>query len=233
MKGVLIVGIKEMRELLKNKSTLIFALFLALFFSIIPAMGISKADDPAVSLNNSVFYLSLTLGVFICYMFTGQVFFREKQEKIIETLLCAPVSLRTLWFGKVLGVALPSYSFSILSAISIILISNIFSRTFLFPSAAVVLHLLIVVPLFIASVVGLMGFVQFLLGMRENRIIGLLIFVAIFGALYGGVGGIMRSDFVVSWLHVIALLTVSVLLVALTAYLARYLSKEKVVTTIS
>jgi ABC-2 type transport system permease protein len=232
MKGVLIVGRKEMREMLKNKSTLILALFLALFFSIFPAMGISKADDPAVSLNNSVFYLSLTLGVFICYMFTGQVFFREKQEKIIETLLCAPVSLRTLWFGKVLGVAMPSYSFSILSAISIILISNIFSRTFLFPSVAVILHLLIIVPLFIASVVGLMGFVQFLLGMRENRIIGLLIFVVIFGALYG-MGGIMRSDFVVSWLHVIALLIASVLLVALTAYLARYLSKEKIVTTIS
>jgi ABC-2 type transport system permease protein len=232
MKGVLIVGRKEMREMLKNKSTLILALFLALFFSIFPAMGISKADDPAVSLNNSVFYLSLTLGVFICYMFTGQVFFREKQEKIIETLLCAPVSLRTLWFGKVLGVAMPSYSFSILSAISIILISNIFSRTFLFPSVAVILHLLIIVPLFIASVVGLMGFVQFLLGMRENRIIGLLIFVVIFGALYG-MGGIMRSDFVGSWLHVIALLIASVLLVALTAYLARYLSKEKIVTTIS
>ena len=233
MKEVLIVGRKEMQEMLKTKSTLIFALFLALFFSIIPAIGISKADDPAVSLNNSVFYLSLTLGVFICYMFTGQVFFREKQEKIIETLLCAPVSLRTLWLGKVLGVALPSYSFSILSAISIILISNIFSGSLLFPSVAVILHLLIVVPLFIASVVGLMGFVQFLLGMRENRIIGLLIFVVIFGALYGGVGGIMRSDFVVSWLHVGTLLIVSVLLVALTAYLARYLSKEKVVTTIS
>jgi len=233
MKGVLIVGRKEMQEILKTKSTLILALFLALFFSIIPALGISKADDPAVSLNNSVFYLSLTLGIFVGYIFTGQVFFREKQEKIIETLLCAPVSLRTLWFGKVLGVVLPSYSFSILSAISIILISNIFSSSLLFPSAAVIIHLLIVVPLFIASVVGLMGFVQLLLGMRENRIIGLLIFIVIFGALYGGVGGIMRSDSIVSWLHVGILLVVSVVLVALTAYLARYLSKEKIVTTIS
>jgi len=55
----------------------------------------------------------------------------------------------------------------------------------------------------------------------------------IFGALYGGVGGIMRSDSIVSWLHVGILLVVSVVLVALTAYLARYLSKEKIVTTIS
>ena len=52
-------------------------------------------------------------------------------------------------------------------------------------------------------------------------------------ALYGGVGGIMRSDFVVTWLHVGILLIVSVVLVALTAYLARHLSKEKIVTTIS
>jgi len=232
MKEVLVVGRKEMREILKTKSTLIVALFLALFFSTFPALGISKADNPAVSLNNSVFYLSLTIGIFVGYIFTGQVFFREKQEKIIETLLCAPVSLRTLWLGKVLGVALPSYSFSLLSAVLISLISNIFSSSLLFPSAAIIFHLLIVVPLFIASVVGLMGFVQFLLGMRENRIIGLLIFIVIFGALYGGVGGIMRSDFFVSWLHVGILLVVSVVLVALTAYLARYLSKEKIVTTI-
>lgn len=232
MEGALVVGRKEMRELLKNKSTLIFALFFAFFFSFPAALGIHKADEPGVSLNNLVFYLPLMIGIFVGYMFTGQVFFREKQEKIIETLLCAPVSLRTLWLGKVLGVALPSYSLSILSAVSITLISNILSGSLLFPSAAIILHLLIVVPLFIASVVGLMGFVQFLLGMRENRIVNLLIFMVIFGALYG-VGGIMKSDFVVSWLHVGTLLVVSLLLVALTAYLARYLSKEKIVTTIS
>ena len=39
-------------------------------------------------------------------------------------------------------------------------------------------------------------------------------------------------DLVVSWVHVIALLIASLLLVTLTAYLARYLSKEKIVTTI-
>jgi hypothetical protein len=128
---------------------------------------------------------------------------------------------------------MPSYSFSLLSTVSISLISNIFSGSLLFPSAAIIFHLLIVVPLFIASVVGLIGFVQFLLGMRENRIIGLLIFIVIFGALYGGVGGIMRSDFIVSWLHVGTLLIVSLFLVALTAYLARYQSKERIATTVS
>jgi ABC-2 type transport system permease protein len=232
MNGVLVVGRKEMRELLKNRGTLLSALLFASFFGIFPALSAYNSDNPAVSLNNLIFYLSLTLGAFIGYLFTGQVFFREKQEKIIETLLCAPVSLRIVWLGKMLGVAMPSYVLSILSSVSIILILNIPSSAPVVPSAAIIFHLLLVVPLFIASIVGLIGFVQLLLGMRENRIVSLLIFMVIFGALYG-VRGIMRSDLVVSWMHVGTLLIVSLLLAALTGYSVRHLSKEKIVTTIS
>lgn len=241
MKGaVLVVWRKEVRELLKSKSTLIFTSFLALYFGSLPALGVSKAENPITFLNNSIFYLSLTIGLFAGYLFTGQVFFREKQERVVETLLCAPVSLRAFWLGKVLGVATPSYSLSLLATLLLVVVSNIsYSPSFssgrlLFPSAPVLLHLLVVVPLFVASAVGLIGFLQLLLGMRENRIVGLVIFAAVFGALYGVSGAMkMSGGFVVSWSLVAAFLVVSLVLVALTAFLTKFLSKERIVTTIS
>jgi len=235
MKRVLVITRKEIRELLKNKGTLIFGLGYALFFSILAALGIKKTSEAItaeVILNTALFYLPLVIGILIVYTSTGQIFFREKQEKIIETLLCAPISLRRLWLGKVLGAAAPSYLMSILSAILIILLSNIFLGSSVVPSVIIIPHLLIAVPLFIAAVAGLIGFVYLLLGMREIRIISIIILMAILGALFGGLK-MIGSGFAVSWLLEGILLITSLLLVAFTTYLTKYLSKEKIVTTIS
>jgi len=56
--------------------------------------------------------------------------------------------------------------------------------------------------------------------------------MAILGALFGGLK-MMGSGFAVSWLLEGILLIASLLLVAFTTYLTKYLSKEKIVTTIS
>jgi len=229
MNKILIVAKKEMKELISNKRTFIAGMFFALWFGLFTSLGIKGGGSSAAYMNNSVFYLALTIGVFIGYIFSGQVFLREKREKIIETLLCTPLSLRAIWLGKVMGVTIPAYLVSLLTAALVIIISNVLSESILFPSAAVLLHLLVVVPAFIAFAIGLLGFCQFLPGMRENQIINLLIFVALFGALTltTKIGG-----FVVSWMTVGVLLLVAVLLLALISYLTRYLSKERIVTTI-
>ena len=176
MNKILVVAKKEMKELINNKRTFITGVFFALWFSVFTSLAIKGVDSPAAFLNNLVFYLALTIGVFIAYIFSGQVFLREKREKIIETLLCTPLSLRSIWLGKVMGVTLPAHLVSILTVALVIAISNALSPSLLFPSAAVLFHLLVVVPAFIAFAAGLMGFCQFLLGMRENQIIGLLVF---------------------------------------------------------
>ena len=230
MNKILVVAKKEMKELINNKRTFITGVFFALWFSVFTSLAIKGVDSPAAFLNNLVFYLALTIGVFIGYIFSGQVFLREKREKIIETLLCTPLSLRSIWLGKVMGVTLPAHLVSILTVALVIAISNVLSPSLLFPSATVLFHLLVVVPTFIAFAAGLMGFCQFLLGMRENQIINLLIFVALFGALTLTT---KITGFVVSWMTVGVLLIVAVFLLALITYLSKYLSKEKIVTSIS
>ncbi len=231
MNKIFIVAGKEIKELVKNKRTFITGVFFALWFSVFTSLAVKGVGSPA-ALNNSVFYLALMIGVFITYIFSGQVFLREKQEKIIETLLCTPLSLRSIWLGKVVGVALPAHLVALLTAALVVIISNVLSPSLLFPSTAVLFHLLVVVPAFIAFAAGLMGFFQFLLGMRENQIIGLLVFVVLFGAL-SLTNNITKGDFTVSWSGVGVLLVIAAILLALTTYLTRYLSKERIVTSIS
>lgn len=226
----LIVARKEIKEIITTKSKIIAGLGFTLYFSMFSALALVKSGSIA-TLNNSVFYLALVIGIFTAYIFSGQVFFREKREGVIETLLCTPLSLRALMLGKVIGVTVPAYLLSLLSVISIIVATNYFSHSLLLPSPVILLHIFLAVPAFIASAIALMGFLQLLLGMRENQIINLLLFAVLFGALFG-MGGIMKSNFVITWLHVIALLAISVLLLSFTAFLTRYLSRERIVTTI-
>jgi ABC-2 type transport system permease protein len=135
----------------------------------------------------------------------------------------------------VLGATIPAYLFSLLTVSLVITVSNIITGTLLFPSIAILIHVLGVVPIFIASAVSLIGFCQFLLGMRENRIIGFLVILILLPFMYPSIlSGLILGNMnvVVSWFEVGVLLLVSLLLLAITTYLSRYLSKEKIVTTI-
>jgi len=231
MKMTLVVARKEMKNIIRNKGLLFGGLWFGGMFGVFNVLF----GGQVFSFNNIFFSVALLVGVFVGSMFSAQVFLREKREKIIETLLCTPLSLKSIWFGKVLGAAIPAYLFSLLSVTLVIIISNIMMRSLLLPSLAILTHILGVVPVFIASAISLMGFCQFLLGMRENKIISYLIILVLFPFMYPSIfSGLIQGNMnvVVSWPEVAVCLIVSVLLLSLTTYLSRYLSKEKIVTTI-
>jgi len=217
----MVVAQKEITEIVKNRGLLFGSVWFGCSFGMI-------FSSQALSLDNSVFSVALLAGVLVGYMFSGRVFLREKRERIIETLLCTPLSLKSIWFGKVAGVTIPAYLVSLLTVALITIVSNITLHSLLFPSAAILIHALVVVPVFITSVISLMGFCQFWFGMRENRIIGYLVMLGVLPVIFP-----YNMSLAVSWVEVVVLLVVSVLLLAITTYLSRYLSKEKIVTTIS
>jgi ABC-2 type transport system permease protein len=231
MNMTLVVARKEMKNIIRNKGLLFGGLWFGGTFGVLNLL----LGGLIFAFNNSVFSVTLLVGVLVGFMFSAQVFLREKREKIIETMLCTPLSLKSIWFGKVLGATIPAYLFSLLSVTLVIIISNITMRSLLLPSLAILTHILVVVPVFIASAISLIGFSQFLLGMRENKIISYLIILVLFPFMYPSIfSGLIQGnmDVVVSWGEVVVCLIVSVLLLALTTYLSRYLSKEKIVTTI-
>jgi ABC-2 type transport system permease protein len=174
----------------------------------------------------------VSVAVFITFTFISQVFVREKAERVIETLMCAPVTLRQVWLGKVLGIAIPSYLITVLSVALIFVIANLASHSTNVPSLATTVHVLAGVPTLIIAFGGLVGFGQLLLGMRENRLLNLLIFVPAFAAIYGS-GYMVSRNSAVTWQHVGIIFAVCAFFVVATAYLARYLSKERIVTAIS
>jgi ABC-2 type transport system permease protein len=232
MSRVMVVAGKEVRQLIKSRNVMLSAIIFVVVFGIFtgPAV-VAGTAGPGQVMDTLGFYLVLTLGIFMGYLFTAQVFLREKQEGVIETLLCAPLSLRELWLGKVLGVTIPAAVLTYLSAVLIMIGGSVFTGYTLIPSIPVLFHIIIVVPVFIAAASGLMGFVQFILGMRENQILN---FVIIFGIIFliTFTRELIGPGFSVTWVVVGAAFGLALLIILVTSWLTRFLSRERIVTTL-
>lgn len=230
---VMVIAQKEAREILTNKGLAFSGVFFATWFSIMAGLGITEQNiTQQAHLNNSLFYMGALIGLFVGYIYSGQTYLREKQSGIVETLLCSPVSLRSIWIGKALGVAVPSTVLSLLAATAITLIASYRSAETLIPSFTVFVHLLIVVPIFISAAVALMGFAQLMLGMRENMVVNMLTIMLLFGAL-AATRLIVEEAELVTWTAIGALGGASLALLAITWALGRFLSRERIVRTIS
>lgn len=233
MSKTLAIARKETKEIFKNRTTLLLGLGFAVFFSISYSQAIISGGGrgATISLEGAIFYLSLSVALFMAYVSTSQVFLLEKREGVIETLMCAPVSLRQIWLGKTLAGMIPAYAVSITAALLLVAIPSFRTGTLLAPGVVTVVHVLFVVPVFVAAFIGLVGFGQLLLGMRENRLLNFLLFVPAFAALYGSGYAVARSV-TVSWLYVAILFAASLVMLSVAFYLTRYLSRERIVTTI-
>ena len=97
---VWLVARKELTTVRRNRGLLFAGVYVGGMFGVLNLI----LGGP-VSLDNALFSAALLAGVFVGYSFARSVFLREKREKIIETLLCTPLSLKAIWLGKVLGVS--------------------------------------------------------------------------------------------------------------------------------
>ncbi len=233
MKGIYVIARKEIRLFLHNPQLLISAVIFSLIFGVIsgPAVimttsGVSPGQEYTLLVS-----LSLMTGVLIGYLLSGQTFLREKQEGTIETILAGPLPLREIWFGKVLGVLVPAYILTLVSSVLMIGIAAVMSGETSLPPGPIVVHLAIVVPAFIASAVGLLGFVQLLLGMRENQIINI---VVIFGLIFliSFSRELVGPGFEITWSTEGVFLLSAFVMILVTRALTRLLDKEKIVRTI-
>lgn len=233
MNPIFIVARKEALQIIHNRQTLISAVVIAIVFSMVtlPAM-IGRASEGAGPTGTSLgVYVTMLIGVFLGYLFAGQAFLREKQEGTIETLLCSPLSLRQIWLGKVVGVTSVAYAIDLVASVLIGSVASAVSGIEAFPSLPVIAYVLTVVPVVTAAAVGLLGFVQLLLGMRENQIINVVvIFLLIF--LLSIAQGIAGPAFTVTWQIVGLLFALSVGLLWVISLLHRFLDREKIVLTL-
>ena len=234
MSSMYVVFRKEIRELAGSRQSVITGVAFALFFGGMYSLRLS-ADMPLaldVSLGGLLFFLSMLIGVFIGYTYASQVFLREKMDQVVETVLCSPAGLRELWLGKTLAVTLFAHVLALGAGVLTSLVTSARMGTLVMPTGVVIVHLLFVLPLIIATLVGALGFAQLLLGMKENRIIGVALFIPLFAGLYG-FGYSSTGSLVIGWLRVGIVGLTGMVMLCLLAWGTRFLSRERIVTSLS
>ncbi|HDR72630.1 MAG TPA: ABC transporter permease [Methanoculleus sp.] len=181
MNPMLTVARKEIAQLLHSRMSMLSTAFLAIFFAFTAAPAVTMDGGGLAILDQLLFSMVPVIGLFAGYIFASQIFLREKQQGVIETLLCTPLTVRQLWAGKVLGVTLLAWAMAMGAAILIVGFSRGSDGVLLLPSAPVIVHLAVAVPLFIVAGTGLLGLAQFILGMHQIQIVNVaVIFVLIF-----------------------------------------------------
>lgn len=231
MNRIAVVALKEIRQLTKSRNILISSILFVVIFGGFSGPAVLAGDAaPGEIMDQLLFYLILVLGIFSAFLFCGQVFLREKQDGVVETLLCSPLSLKEIWLGKVAGIVIPATLLTYLAAAVVILVGSVAIGEITIPSPALIVYVIVVVPAFIGAAAGLMGFAQLMLGMRENQVLN---FVIIFGLIFliSLTGEIVGPFLITPGLFGVSLALAGMILLV-TSWLTRFLSRERIVTTL-
>jgi len=194
----------------------------------VPSSQAAAALKPVI--NSIAVMFSFMLTIFFGMYINGYAVIMEKMKRSLESLLCTPVGLPGIWLGKALALFLPStilgvaITFLGLFGMNAAVIEARFG-IYVMPTGAPLLAALLGVPAVAFPLMLLITGVQLILrGVRWVNIVFLaLIFTVGFGlsrSLELGPG---------SWGFVGVLFGIAALLALLSAFLARFLTPERVV----
>ena len=240
-----IVARKDMIEAFRTRTTYIYVVvlfFLALpyfpvVYSAVAAMlkqGLSPAEIEVTLqplLSNSFETLPLSLTMLICLVLSAYSIVMDKLKRTLESLLATPLSLRQVWIGKSLAVALPGAAVALVVSLLMLLAMNliIIVPAVGHPVLPTVLSLatgMVLAPLLGMLVVSLVSVLQMIMA---NPRIANFAFMAIFFVVYFGVYSGVSARLSPSGDFSVAYLIAILLLAAVTYFLSRFLTKERVV----
>ena len=220
-----------MKSLLSNKRTLFSVVIFVIawgFISVPRLIGRLGGDG---RFENTVFYLCTLLCIYVVFVLSSQAFLGEKRDSRIGTLLCSPLTVKKFWAGKVAGVVIPGFAIGIIVAAAVAIVFSLQADTAFIPSAPLIVYILVVLPLFLAVFSGFLGFLQLLFGMRENRIINIVVMIALFGGL-GLANSLAGGEGLVRWPLVGAVFGAVLLLFVLLSYITRFIRVERIITSL-
>lgn len=241
MRTVWIIAVKDMLESFRNKAVYFnIAIMIFLPFPYLDILkntlaglaeqGAGRVDMVAASqafLANALYALPLTLTMLFCTYLSAYAIVLEKAKRTLESLLSTPTSLRQIWLGKSLAVALPSILVTyVVLALTVcalnfaIIIPRVGS--FVAPGFLPILVCLFIVPLVAFSVVCIVSILQ--LTMNNPRFAN-MVFLFVFIAFYF----LTMTGFSSSWDFSLIYLAVLAILVLVALFLLRFLTKERVV----
>ena len=216
---------KELKETIRDKS------ILSSGFSVLALLTLlnmtTLKHNIVFNVGSLVFYMAPCLGVIVGFGLSGRLV-REKQEGVVETLLCTPITLRELWLGKVIGLTVPSYLIALVSMLLFICLRG-YSL-----NGVMIAYLAIAMPVIIASTIGVLGLLQYALGMRQIQVLNYIVFFTLFTILYLVVRLLtVPGSSIMSWQSLGVVLVISLVILGIAFHLATHLSREKVITEIN
>jgi ABC-2 type transport system permease protein len=241
MRRAFIIARKDMKEALRSRSTYFYILilifislpYLSGFHTVIRRLteqGLSPADLQLATqslLNTIVYTLPLVLTMLFCSFLSTYAVIMDKAKRTLESLLATPASLRQIWLGKSLAVALPSIVITLLVLlIAVIVVNQVFVvpalGVFLVPGALSLVAALLIIPVMTFFVVCVVNFLQLI--MANPRIANFAFMVIFLGIYFATI-----TELASSWDFSLIYMIMTILLAAVTLLLGRFLSKEKVV----
>lgn len=211
---------KELKEIIRDKNLVTGLLSVSMFLGM---LVLTSSRSVTIVMSAFIPYLPLMTAFILGFSLSGR-FVKEKLQGVIETVLCTPVSLRELWLAKTMSITCASSLTTMVITILVIALSGIQL------TAPLVMYLLIAVPAFVFSALGLLCLLYFYLGMRQIQAVNYVIFFLLFIAL--SIILRIKPSSKVTFEAGIAMLTFSVILSLLLNYAVKHVDKERIVTTI-
>ncbi len=241
MKKALIVARKDIRDAFQSRATYFYILFLFLlvvpyfnaFETVIKRLTEAGADAAALRqgaqaiMDTTAFTVPLVVTMLMSGIFAAYAVVVDKAKRTLESLLATPLSLRQVWMGKSLAVALPSIAISlVVSAAVIVVINLVIVRpavgAFIIPGVRPVITALITIPLLTFLLVSLVSYLQLVM---TNPRIASFAFTLVFLALYFSTITELNTRIDFSMIYLI----LAVILGFLALVADRFLTREKVV----
>jgi ABC-2 type transport system permease protein len=179
-------------------------------------------------LNSFAATLPMMFSIWVCTIFATYSVIVEKNKRNIESLMVTPISLKQLWMGKTLAVALPSVIIGLGVSILVYVALNIYkvipdTGMFLWPGFFSAISAIILVPLLIFAIVSLVIHLQLTIA---NPRFANFIFLAIFFLLFFGINAL--AGFGITANYAVIYLVMAVLCGLISYLLSARLTKERV-----
>ena len=244
-KKVMVIAKKDLREILRAKA-FYGSVGIVIFVMVAIAAGlgrnisalIEQGTSPAevalaiqTLMGTTAFTLSLIIMLLFCMYTNAYTLIMEKVKRSIESLLCTPLSLREIWLGKTLAISLPSIVLGLLFTFGAIAGINQFFVVpelghFIMPGAAPLVAILVVVPFIVFFFASLMIALQLIIA--NIRWISAALIGLVVAVMFGLSPAIMKFGSA-SWSIVFVCLCVAAALALVTIFLARLVTKERIV----
>ncbi len=234
---------KDIREMLHNRAVfmmLAVAVFVIYMLSNSLSGGIGALAEQGGDIYETAQALVSTLFLMLMFIImllvslymNAYTVLMEKTKRTIESLLCTPINLKSLWLGKTLATFLPAFGLGLLFGFGTLIVFNVTTLEeevgrWVLPGEAALIGTIAVLPVIVFLLSSLVVMLQMML--QNVRLIQTLFTALIFGSSFGlsYTFRFSSGNWTMVWIEV----GIAAVLGAVVWFLSTKMTKERIVLT--